>query len=533
MKAIEPLRFGDFGQADEQQADVGALGDGHGFVQECLVDVFRFVDALLIRVIPLRECDVVGIVVAAAAGVFLNQVADGIETGGYDLRASRSLIPGRLGEVTDDGHLFAGLLPERESLIFVLEEDYGFPRGAEGQSVVLLPAVLVGVVVSPFLGLLRYLGLFVLVLLVCLRLILPLPLRFLLTLALALALDRRRLHRPLNELHDAHAAFVELRFHQRPVLQRTLDRTIVSAEASRHLQVQSRLYSLDAIVHCPPIRHDDVRIHHRIVVLLLPAIGAVAVRAVGGATFPSGCPGAFQIRYDTFAAASASAVPRRTEPDLPPHPIPKKIDILRAERSVQAVIGAHERPRPPDSRAVLEPGAVQFSQRPRVDERVHDEAERFLIVRRDVLRARPYPAGMLNSSDEVASHMTGQVRILAQIFEVPSSARMTLQIHAGTEEQRHSQFLAFDAQCPPDVERQRSIPRTRQRARRREARGGMSLLGIPVDRLAHSVRAVGQRDRRHAESLYAPEGPQVVPRDEGEFFVERELTDDGAGGFIP
>ena len=169
--------------------------------------------------------------------------------------------------------------------------------------------------------------------------------------------------------------------------------------------------------------------------------------------------------------------------------------------AVDAVVRAHHCPWTRRTYDVSERAEIQFVQRAFVDCRADPHAIGFLIVGGEVLQRRP-DVDALDSSHPCLPECAGQHRILRVVLEVAAAERGALEVHAGTEHDRHLPGERFGTDGLADTRCEFGVPCLGQSDRRREARCGNALrqtqgIGGAL-LLAESVGAVGHRDRRHS-----------------------------------
>ena len=115
--AVDALALLDLVQTHAEQNDVGVLRQRHGFLLQGVVCL-----ALPLKALRITRAH------KAALG---QTVEEGIHLDGVDGTGTGPLIPGRLGEVADDGHLLARFQGQDAALI--LEQNDALPRRAAGQ----------------------------------------------------------------------------------------------------------------------------------------------------------------------------------------------------------------------------------------------------------------------------------------------------------------------------------------------------------------------------------------------------------------
>ena len=206
----------------------------------------------------------------------------------------------------------------------------------------------------------------------------------------------------------------------------------------------------------------------------------------------------------------------------------EQLVVLAAERAVDAVVGAHHRPRRAGRDRALPAREVELAQGALVDQRVDAVAAVLLVVGREVLE-RGGDALRLHAADPRAGHLAGQQRVLGEVLEVAAAERRALEVRARSEQHADALGAGLAPQRGADLLEQRHVPGRRERRARREA-GGRAAAAQPrvVERLlaADAVRAVGEHDRRHAEPLDAAHRPERVADAERRLLRERELRDE-------
>ena len=191
----------------------------------------------------------------------------------------------------------------------------------------------------------------------------------------------------------------------------------------------------------------------------------------------------------------------------------EQLDVIRGVGPVDPVVGAHHRPRLGLGDGDLERAQVQLAQRPLVDHGVDHQSMALLVVDRVVLQAGTDALG-LDAPDPTSGQATAQQRVLRQVLEGPTACRVALQVHTGTQDDRHPECERLLADRPTDLVEQIDVPRAAERRCGREARGGLSGGQTQVIRVVHltaqTVRPVGDDDAGDLRLRHRVQGPEAV-----------------------
>ena len=247
--------------------------------------------------------------------------------------------------------------------------------------------------------------------------------------------------------HPGHR-LVEHRLREPPGGHRGDDGPVAEPEVGRHLQVQPGGQGGDPVMHRAPVRHDQP-----------------------------------------------------VEAPLVPEHLGQQPPVLRRVLAVDLVVGAHHRPRPGCGDHVLEGGQVDLAQGALVHVGADPEPVGLLVVRREVLHARP-DLLRLQAVHQPGGEPAGQERVLGQVLEVAPAQRRALDVDPGAEDDRDVLGARLGAQRRAHLPGQPGVPGAGERGGGREAGGRHApadarMVGA-VGLLAQPVRPVGQHDRLDA-----------------------------------
>lgn len=222
--------------------------------------------------------------------------------------------------------------------------------------------------------------------------------------------------------------------------------------------------------------------------------------------------------------------------------------VLRRGNAVETVVGGHDGPWPCLAHDVFEGTQVDLPQRAFVDVGAGPHPLVFLVVRGEVLD-RGAGSPPLKPAHPCRAHPAAQERVLGEVLEVASTARIALDVDAGSEQYIGTAGTCLGAEGFADSLDELGIPGLSERGGRREAGGGIAgsdphVVDVP-GLVPYAVRAVFHHGRREAGGLLRhPERGSAAERclllqaqcaDEGVDVDRRvaHVVHDSASGWVP
>ena len=195
--------------------------------------------------------------------------------------------------------------------------------------------------------------------------------------------------------------------------------------------------------------------------------------------------------------------------------------VLGHRGAVDAVVGRHDRPHAGLPHDRLERREVDLAQRALADADVHGHPLGLRVVPDEVLD-RGADAALLHAAHVRGADPGGQVRILAQVLEVPPAVRRAVQVDRRGEQDVDALAPRLVRQQQPEPVHERLVPRRGERGRRRHVGRGVAL----VPRLAADARRpVGDDEPAQAGVGLLVQRPEVRAREQPDLLLERELRD--------
>ena len=207
----------------------------------------------------------------------------------------------------------------------------------------------------------------------------------------------QRFRRPEHQLQHAAGAVIYAVYGECAILDRLQGLFFHVIAAAGHIQVTARPEALDAVVHRAPVGHDH------------------AVKAPFGA--------------ENICEQSL---------------------VVRTVDAVQPRVGAHHRGKLALLDGNLKGRQIQLPQRAVIQHRVRGEAAFFLRIYGEVLETGA-DALRFCAPDEARRQLARQIRILAEIFKVPSAERVALEIGAGAENKTNALLFGLLADGGTDL----------------------------------------------------------------------------------
>ena len=204
--------------------------------------------------------------------------------------------------------------------------------------------------------------------------------------------------------HSAHD-FIEFFFGEFAVFNRFDDVLVGKSARIGHFQVKPRLYALNAVVRGVPVAY-----HNSL--------------------------------ESPFVAQN----------------IGKKTLVVGSVFAVHAVVRTHYRPRLGFLHRAFECGHIYLAQGAFVHDRVYGHAARFLVVCAKMLYGNAHVM-LLHAADVAYAHTRRKIGVFAQIFEIASAKRRTLDIHAGTQDNRNVLVEALNGYLFTHLSRNGNVPR--------------------------------------------------------------------------
>jgi hypothetical protein len=119
--------------------------------------------------------------------------------------------------------------------------------------------------------------------------------------------------------------------------------------------------------------------------------------------------------------------------------------------AVDEVVGRHDRPGVGLGDGDLEPGQVELAQGALVDDRVEPHPVVLLVVRREVLEARP-DSLRLDAARQGRGAPAREQGVLREVLEVPAARRVALDVQSGPQEHADLLGTALAPEGPADLE---------------------------------------------------------------------------------
>ena len=198
-----------------------------------------------------------------------------------------------------------------------------------------------------------------------------------------------RFHVTVDPAKNVPAGFVQIFHRKRAVCHAVQDLTAAVRRIAGHFEIQPRTHTLYAVMRSAPVGHDH------------------AVKA-----------------------------PLGTE-----H-VCEKPFVLRAEGSVDLIIGAHQRGRFRVLHDVFEGFQIDRADRLLGSDRIAHHAVVFRVVQRKMLHGNAHALG-LDALDFRRAHDTRKVGILGKVLEVPAAERISLDVDARTQKRMHAVMTAL------------------------------------------------------------------------------------------
>ena len=199
--------------------------------------------------------------------------------------------------------------------------------------------------------------------------------------------------------------------------------------------------------------------------------------------------------------------------------------VLRTERAIDGVVGAHEGRGLCGFHDALKCFEVDLAGGALIADAVAPEAVVFRIVEGKVLDGNAH-ALALNALDFADAHLGSKQGIFGIVFEVPPAQRVALDVDARTEDDIDAVVHALFGDALPHLSGVFGIPARGDGRRRREGCCRLAhrdAVVSPARLFAEAVRAVCHRKRRDTE---APDGSsvhEIDTRNEPRLFFGREF----------
>ena len=194
--------------------------------------------------------------------------------------------------------------------------------------------------------------------------------------------------------------------------------------------------------------------------------------------------------------------------------------------AVHPVVGGHD----PQGAALLhsdlKAGEVQLTQGALVHHAVAGHAQQLLTVGGEVLDTGGRPLG-LDAPHQGGGQLAGQIGVLGEVLEVPAPQGAALQVHPRPQEHVYPLSSGLCAQGAAHLLQQRQVPAPRQTGGGGEAggrlAGALAQMVPPAQLPPQAVGAVGHHHRGHPRLGKGVGAPHVLPREEGDFLLQREV----------
>ena len=248
------------------------------------------------------------------------------------------------------------------------------------------------------------------------------------------------------------------------------------------------------------LRHDFAAVGHTKVEAFTDALGLIVHRTPVGYN-------------DTFIAPFAAKN------------LVDQVMMLRAELTVNLIIGGHDRPGLGFPHRRLKAGQINLPQGTFVHNLIDGHAAGFLVVYGKMLERGAHAHG-LHTQNVVLGHLGREEGILGKILEIAAAQGAALDICARTQQDGHLLSQTFLAQRLTDFLQQLSVPAAGQRRGRGEAGSGNALVDAQMIRLAglfaQTMGAVRHHDLRNTlarDFFRQPEGCALA---EAGLFLQRQ-----------
>ena len=213
------------------------------------------------------------------------------------------------------------------------------------------------------------------------------------------------------------------------------------------------------------------------------------------------------------------------EPPLVAQQLGQQPVVLGGCDPVDAVVGAHHRPRLLRRHHSLEGGQVDLAQRALVDLRTHRHAVGLLVVGSEVLE-RCAHTGRLDAANPRSAEHPADQRILGEVLEVATAQGRPLDVHARAEKHPDALRACFLAEGAAHALHEVDIPARGDARRRREAGRRCALPDTEVIVATHlpanTVGSVGEHNGSDARLGCLERRPEPATRDQGSLLLEAQ-----------